>query len=283
MSAQTTINDIKKKYKKLAIQFHPDKYLNSNELSEDEKKTLQEHFTKIGIAYDILSNEVTRSTYDKARREYLEAGQFGDLKKQFNDFVSHSSEDTSIPTRNLSRQHPELGTNKLEFNYEDEQGVEKNVKLNNIFKEENMKINTDNEKIAEEIREKTKKNLNTKYDINKVNNFDELMTTSSTNDKSQYMSKFNTLFDTFRQKTSSKNSEIVSYNQDNNNATIDEAFGLIQLNNTTGVSKFEEAFNLMDVSEKDYVENKTSLADRMSAYDKDFELLKIPNLKKEKK
>jgi len=261
MSSETTINDIKKKYKKLAIKFHPDKYLNSDELSTDEKKTLQTHFNIIGVAYDILSNETTRIIYDKARKEYLEAGQFGDLKKQFGDFLEKA----------------ETESTKLEFTYGDEKTCKK------VFKEENNKLNTDNEKIAEEIRENIKKNLNTTYDINKVENFDDLLTTSSTNDKGQYMSKFNTLFDTFRQKTATKNTEIMSYNQDNSNASLDEAFGLIKLTETTGASKFEEAFNLMDVSDKDYVDNNLSLADRMSAYQKDSESLKIPNLKKENK
>ena len=261
MSSETTINDIKKKYKKLAIKFHPDKYLNSDELSNDEKKTLQTHFNIIGVAYDILSNENTRSTYDKARKEYLDAGQFGDLKKQFGDFLGKA----------------ETESTKLEFTYGDEKTCKK------VFKEENIKLNTDNEKIAEEIRENTKKNLNATYDINKVENFDDLLTTSSTKDKGQYMSKFNTLFDTFRQKTATKNTEIMSYNQDNSSASLDEAFGLIKLTETTGASKFEEAFNLMDVSDKDYVDNNLSLADRMSAYEKDSESLKIPNLKKENK
>lgn len=264
MSAETTTNDIKKKYKKLAIKFHPDKYLNSDELSADEKKTLQAHFNLVGVAYDILSNEVTRSTYDKARKEYLDAGQFGDLKKQFGDFLGKAKTETE--------------STKLEFTYGDEKTCKK------VFKEENIKLNTDNEKIAEEIREKTKKNLNTTYDINKVENFDDLLTTSSSkNEKGQYMSKFNTLFDTFRQKTATKNTEIMSYNQDNSNASLDEAFGLIKLTETTGASKFEEAFNLMDVSDKDYVDNNLSLAERISAYDKDSESLKIPNLKKENK
>lgn len=264
MSAETTTNDIKKKYKKLAIKFHPDKYLNSDELSDEEKKTLQAHFNIVGVAYDILSNEVTRSTYDKARKEYLDAGQFGDLKKQFGDFLGKAKTETE--------------STKLEFTYGDEKTCKK------VFKEENIKLNTDNEKIAEEIREKTKKNLNTTYDINKVENFDDLLTTSSSkNEKGQYMSKFNTLFDTFRQKTATKNTEIMSYNQDNSNASLDEAFGLIKLTETTGASKFEDAFNLMDVSDKDYVDNNLSLAERISAYDKDSESLKIPNLKKENK
>ena len=50
LTIDATINDIKKKYKKLAIKFHPDKYLNSNELTDDEKQTLQTHFNLVNSA-----------------------------------------------------------------------------------------------------------------------------------------------------------------------------------------------------------------------------------------
>ena len=136
------INDIKKKYKKLAIRFHPDKYLNTDELSEAEKDTLKEHFNLINIAYDILSNEDSRIMYTKLRSEYLNAGQSFDLKKQFTNF---------------------------KFNY----GDKDTVKMN--FNSENDKLNVDNEKIAEEIRENTKKNLNKEYKIDKIDEFDNLV------------------------------------------------------------------------------------------------------------
>lgn len=259
MSPEITLVDIKKKYKKLAIKFHPDKYLNSDELSEEEKKTLQSHFNLIGVAHEILSNEMTKNAYEKSRKEYLDAGQFGDLKKQFGDFLGKA----------------EVESNRVEFNYGDEKTSKK------VFKEENMKLNIDNEKIADEMREKIKKNLNTSYDINKVENFNELLSNSSTSDKNGYMSKFNNLFDTFRQKKP-YNSEIVSYNQENPNASIEEAFGLIKLTETNGISRFEEAFNLMDISEKDFIDNNLSLADRMNAYNNDSQLLIKPVLKKAK-
>ena len=83
LSDDATTNDIKKKYKKLAIKFHPDKYLSSNELSDEEKQTLQGHFNLVNIAYDILSNDETRKIYDKSRKEHLDSNQIFDLKKQF--------------------------------------------------------------------------------------------------------------------------------------------------------------------------------------------------------
>lgn len=224
LEIDASTNDIKKKYKKLAIKFHPDKYLSSDELSEDEKKTLQNHFNLVNIAYDILSNDETRTAYDKARKEYLDAGQFMDLKKQFGNF---------------------------EFSYGDanEGGAKK------VFLNENDKMNTDNEKLAEEIRENTKRNLNKPIDIQKINNFNELLNSSGNQKaKGEYLDKFNNLFDSFRQK-SNKNTEIMAYDEADTIPTLDNAF------------------NLMDVSSSDYVDPGMTLEQRMSAYQADYNAL----------
>jgi curved DNA-binding protein CbpA len=239
-----TVNDIKKKYKKLAIKFHPDKYLNSNELSDDEKQTLQIHFNLINIAYDILSKDETRTLYDKARKEYLDAGQINDLKKQFNDF---------------------------EFNYGD-----KNI-ATKTFIEEGEKRKMDNEKIAEEIRENTKKNLTKTYEVNRIENFDELMQASNKEVKKEYTNKFNNLFDSMRQKTN-KHTEITAFNS-TNESSLNDVFSLITNNSNTDYSSLDNAFNLLDVSEKDYVESKLSIDERMKAYQNDFNKLVLPTPK----
>jgi curved DNA-binding protein CbpA len=222
LDLSATTNDVKKKYKKLAIKFHPDKYLNSDELTDEEKVTLQSHFNLVNIAYDILSNEETRVSYDKARKEYLEAGQIFDLKKQFNDF---------------------------EFNYGDKSTAKQS------FFMEKEKLDSDNEKIAEEIRENTKKNLNRTYELPKV---DELMTTST--NKKEYMNKFNNLFDQYRTKAN-PHSEIIEYNA------------------SDGFSSLENAFNLMEVSDKDFVESGMSIEEKMKVYQKEYNSLKIPEPK----
>jgi len=228
ISADASLHDIKKKYKKLAIKFHPDKYLNSDELNEDEKKTLQEHFNLINIAYDILSDEEIKQKYNKARKEYLASGQAHDLKNQFTNF---------------------------QFNYGDKDVAKKD------FFNENEKINVDNEKIAEEIRENTKKNLNKEFKIDKVDDFDELMNQSNKNVKKEYLNKFNNLFETFK-KPANTNNEIIAYNGDE------------------GVTNFEDAFNLIDVSTNDYKDSNLSIDERMKAYQSDFNKLKLPDPKK---
>ena len=224
LTIDATINEIKKKYKKLAIKFHPDKYLNSDELSDEEKKTLQTHFNLVNIAYDILSNVETRTVYDKARKEYVEAGQFFDLKKQFNTF---------------------------EFNYENKDSAKK------IFKSENDKAKETNEKLAEEIRENTKKNLNKTFEIQRVDNFDELMSDSNKEIKKEYFNKFNNLFDNMRQK-SNKNTEIIEYNATDNFSSLDNAF------------------NILEVSDKDYIDSGMSIEQKMAAYNNEFNNLKLP-------
>jgi curved DNA-binding protein CbpA len=224
LTIDATTSDIKKKYKKLAIKFHPDKYLNSDELSDDEKQTLQTHFNLVNIAYDILSNDETRVTYDKARKEYVDAGQFFDLKKQFNHF---------------------------EFSYENKDSAKKS------FQSENEKAKETNEKLAEEIRENTKKNLNKTFEIQRVDNFDELMNESNKEVKKEYLNKFNNLFDNMRQKTN-KNTEIIEYNAADNFSSLDNAF------------------NILEVSDKDYVDSGMTIEQRMTAYNNEFNNLKLP-------
>uniref|UniRef100_A0A6C0H0Q9 J domain-containing protein n=1 Tax=viral metagenome TaxID=1070528 RepID=A0A6C0H0Q9_9ZZZZ len=248
ISPTDSINTIKKKYKKLAIKFHPDKYLNSDELTEDEKKTLKDHFNLVNTAYDILSNENSKDLYNKARKEYLESGTAIDLKKQFNDFS---------------------------FNYGDKDTSKK------IFKNENEKLNEVNEKFAEEVRQNTQKNLNKVFEINRIDNFDELIKESSKESKKEYFNKFNNLFDEYRKKDN-PHTEIIAWNQDNNNASLDNAFGIINIQEKN-TSSFEEAFNLMGISHNDYKDSGLTLDEKMKEYENSYNKLKIPEPTKKEK
>jgi len=242
LDINATTNDIKKKYKKLAIKFHPDKYLNSDELSDEEKQTLQAHFNLVNIAYDILSNEETRSLYDKSRKDYIDAGQIFDLKKQFTDF---------------------------EYSYGDKSEAKKN------FESDNRKFKEDQEKMAEEIRENTKRNLNKTFEIQRPENFDELMSASNKEVKKEYQDKFNSLFDSMRQKTN-KHTEIMAFNGMNDMSISN--YSLIN-GGGDGFSSLDNAFNLMDVSEKDFVDSGKTLEQRMKEYHQDFNSLKLPEPK----
>lgn len=54
--------EIKKKYKKLCIKYHPDKQINK---TEDEIKEAEEKFKEVNSAYEILSDKAKREQYDR--------------------------------------------------------------------------------------------------------------------------------------------------------------------------------------------------------------------------
>jgi molecular chaperone DnaJ len=70
-------NDIKKAYRKLALKYHPDKWVNG---SEAEKKEAEQKFKEIAEANDILSNPEKRNKYDNGGLSDI------DLEDIFNNF-----------------------------------------------------------------------------------------------------------------------------------------------------------------------------------------------------
>lgn len=61
-----TEDEIKKQYKKLAIQFHPDKFATE---SEEKRKEAEEKFKDINEAYSVLSDKDKRAQYDNPMPE----------------------------------------------------------------------------------------------------------------------------------------------------------------------------------------------------------------------
>ena len=59
----STAEEIKKAYRKLAVQHHPDKH-------KGDKKA-EEKFKEIGEAYEVLSDDARRQAYDDNRRRNL--------------------------------------------------------------------------------------------------------------------------------------------------------------------------------------------------------------------
>lgn len=62
VSKNATQDEIKSAYKKLAIKWHPDKWVNS---SDKEKKEAEEKFKEINEAYTVLSDAEKRASYDQ--------------------------------------------------------------------------------------------------------------------------------------------------------------------------------------------------------------------------
>ena len=73
-----TYTDIKKSYRRLALQYHPDKNF-GNQLYEAKFKEIKE-------AYEVLSDIKKRTEYNSKRNSYTEAGR----KKTYNTVNSHT-------------------------------------------------------------------------------------------------------------------------------------------------------------------------------------------------
>lgn len=65
-----TLNQIKKSYRKLAKELHPDKNTNDPQA--------QERFQDLGAAYEVLSDPDKRKIYDKSGEEGLKQSGGGD-------------------------------------------------------------------------------------------------------------------------------------------------------------------------------------------------------------
>lgn len=69
VSRSANVNQIKKAYRKLAKELHPDK-------NKDDPHA-QEKFQDLGAAYEVLSDSDKRSAYDKHGEEGLKHDAFG--------------------------------------------------------------------------------------------------------------------------------------------------------------------------------------------------------------
>lgn len=80
-------SEIKKQYKKLAKEFHPDKQTDENKAKENEEK-----FKEISEAYEILGNKEKRNTYDKFGHNTPRSGTNQPGYDDLQDFIRKTQE-----------------------------------------------------------------------------------------------------------------------------------------------------------------------------------------------
>jgi DnaJ family protein C protein 3 len=66
---RATLKEIKKAYRELALQWHPDKHK-----GEEEKERAEKQFQLVAEAYEVLSDEEKRSKYDRGEDVFPNQG-----------------------------------------------------------------------------------------------------------------------------------------------------------------------------------------------------------------
>ena len=69
MSRRATQKDIKKAYRELALQWHPDKHK-----GEEEKEKAEKQFQLVAEAYEVLSDQEKRAQYDRGEEVFPNQG-----------------------------------------------------------------------------------------------------------------------------------------------------------------------------------------------------------------
>ncbi|ROT47007.1 molecular chaperone DnaJ [Candidatus Cardinium hertigii] len=121
-----SVDEIKKAYRKIAMQHHPDKNP-GNKASEDKFKAATE-------AYDVLSNPEKRSRYDQFGKDGLKGNGRSDFYEgDLSDLFQNSPFGSFFGGRGRDRQQPNYGEDlriKLKLNLQEiAQGAEKKVKV----------------------------------------------------------------------------------------------------------------------------------------------------------
>ena len=88
VSKNASKDEIKKAYRKLALQYHPDKHSNKG---DEESKKIEDKFKEASAAYEILGDEKKRATYDQYGSDAFDNSRGGSSGGSgFGDFGSFS-------------------------------------------------------------------------------------------------------------------------------------------------------------------------------------------------
>ncbi|MFO7257990.1 MAG: molecular chaperone DnaJ [Bacteroidota bacterium] len=144
VSRSATPEEIKKAYRKIAIQYHPDK--------NPGNKEAEEKFKEAAEAYEVLSNPEKREQYDRFGHARPGNGGFGggmnmeDIFSQFGDIFGGSNPFESFFGGGSTRRRARKGSNlriKLKLTLEEiANGVEKKIKVNRLVRAEGVTFKT---------------------------------------------------------------------------------------------------------------------------------------------
>ncbi len=148
ISKNSTINEIKKAYRKLAIKYHPDKNLS-------DKNRAEEKFKEAAEAYEVLSNSEKRERYDKFGHSGIRGGSSStsgmnmeDIFTNFGDIFSDAFGDNftgfgfSKSNRNKKIKGSDLRI-KVKLTLEEiYNGVEKKIKVKRLRVANGIKFKT---------------------------------------------------------------------------------------------------------------------------------------------
>lgn len=143
ISKNASESDIKKAYRKLALQYHPDK--------NPDDKTAEEKFKEAAEAYEVLSNADKKARYDQYGHAGLGGGGFGgggmnmdDIFSQFGDIFGGAFGGSFGGSRGGSR--TVRGTNlrvKMKLTLEEiAEGVKKKIKVNKLVNADGVTYKT---------------------------------------------------------------------------------------------------------------------------------------------
>src|SRR5690606_31480117 len=145
VSKNATPEEIKKSYRKVAIQFHPDK--------NPGNKEAEEKFKEAAEAYEVLSNPDKRAQYVRFGHAGGNGGCVGgenmdieDICSQFGDIFGGGSPFDSFFGGGGSRRRQRKGSNlriKLKLSLEEiANGVEKKIKVNRLVQADGVTYKT---------------------------------------------------------------------------------------------------------------------------------------------
>jgi curved DNA-binding protein CbpA len=172
----SSIDIIRKAYRKKALELHPDKNLNNKEKAE-------KNFVQLNDAFKILSDKSARASYDavrKARREKVKRDELLDDKRR-------KLKDQLESREKAAKEKSEEKTQKLRKNKEEERFQDE---IERLRKEGSFLLEQELEFINEQIRSETKKRPSNDSEISNKNKkknecFDK-MTSVDTDVNNQY-------------------------------------------------------------------------------------------------